>query len=357
MQESVEGIASPSLRDTANPYPITVPQIKPQMDIATMNHLALEIRLTLVSLFAALAISNVVLFIKMRYKAGPDDFLVRHRIRTWWTLAGIFAFALCISPLGGVFFFGFISFLALKEFLSMAPTRRADRRVLFYAYLSVVAQYYFAGAGRYQMFLVFIPVIMFTWLPTRMWMIGQGEGFLKAAGTLLWALMITVYSLSHTALLLVKPIHDTLPTAALETTDIAAHSGPGLLIFLILLAEVNDIFQYAWGKNFGKAKVAPTLAPGKTYAGLIGGIFSTACLAAVIGPLITPMNLTHSIIAGVIIGCAGFSGELCIRALKCDLKIKNFGATLPGHGGVLDRIGNLIFSAPLFFHFVHYCYN
>ena len=323
-----------------------------------MNHLALEIRLTLASLFATLAILNLVLFIKIRYYAGPDDILIRHRIRTWWTLAGIFSLALCISPRGGVIFFGFISFLALKEFLSMAPTRRADRRVLFYAYLSVVAQYYFAGAAHYQMFLVFIPVIMFAWLPTRMWMIGEGSGFVKAVGTLLWALMITVYSLSHTAYLLVIPIDDNLPTAALNTTVIATHHpGPGLLIFLILLAEANDIFQYAWGKNFGKTKVSPNIAPGKTYAGLLGGVLSTACLAAVIGPLITPMDITHSVIAGVIIAFSGFAGELCIWAMKCDLKIKDFGATLPGHGGVLDRVGNLIFSAPLFFHFIHYCYS
>lgn len=96
-----------------------------------MSHLAWEIRITLISIFAVLACSNCILFLKMRYFSGADDTLIRHRIRTWWSLAGLFSLALCLSPNGGVIFFGFISFFALKEFLSMSPTRRADRRVLF----------------------------------------------------------------------------------------------------------------------------------------------------------------------------------------------------------------------------------
>ena len=323
-----------------------------------MSHLAWEIRVTLLSIFAMLAASNCILFFKMRYYPGVDDTLIRHRIRTWWALAGLFSLALSVSPQGGVVFFGFISFLALKEFLSMSPTRRADRRVLFYAYLSVIPQYYFAATDNYQMFLVFIPVIMFAWLPTRMWMIGQADGFQKAAGTLLWALMITVYSLSHTAYLLTIPLGELASKGTNDALSLAEqHPGPGLLIFLIIMAETNDIFQYLSGKLLGKNQVSPNIAPGKTYAGLIGGITLTTCLAGFVGPLITPMDLGRSAFAGFMIASMGFAGELCICALKRDLKITNFGATLPGHGGVLDRVGNLIFTAPLFFHFIHYCYH
>ncbi|MAI31118.1 MAG: phosphatidate cytidylyltransferase [Planctomycetaceae bacterium TMED240] len=323
-----------------------------------MSHIAWEIRITLIAIFAVLAVLNCLLFIKMRCYPDDDDTLIRHRIRTWWSLAGLFSLALCVSPNGGAIFFGFISFFALKEFLSMSPTRRADRRVLFYAYLSVIPQYYFATSDNYQMFLVFIPVIMFSWLPTRMWMIGEVEGFQKAAGTLLWALMITVYSLSHTAYLLTNPLTQNASNGAVDAVNLTGqHPGPGLLIFLIIMAETNDIFQYVSGRPLGKKQVSPNIAPGKTYAGLFGGITLTTCLAGSVGPLITPMDLTHSMLAGCMIACMGFAGELCIGALKRDLKITNFGATLPGHGGVLDRVGNLIFTAPLFFHFIHYCYH
>lgn len=323
-----------------------------------MSHLAWEIRITLVSIFALLAVSNFTLFLKIRYYPGSDDTLIRHRIGTWWVLAALFSLALCTSPTGGVIFFGFISFFALKEFLSMSPTRRADRRVLFYAYLSVIPQYYCAATDNYRMFLVFIPVIMFAWLPTRMWMIGQGDGFQKASGTLLWALMITVYSLSHAAYLLAPAWGQAISAGTTDGMNPNAHyPGPGLLIFLVILAEANDIFQYMSGKPFGKKQLSPNIAPSKTYAGFAGGITLTTCLAGLIGPLITPMDLAHSLFAGLMIACMGFAGELCICALKQDLKITNFGATLPGHGGVLDRVGNLIFTAPLFFHFTHYCYH
>ena len=282
-----------------------------------MNHLAWEVRITLISIFAVLAVSNCILFFKMRYSPGSDDTLIRHRIRTWWSLAGLFSLALCLSPNGGVIFFGFISFFALKEFLSMSPTRRADRRVLFYAYLSVIPQYYFATTDNYQMFLVFIPVIMFAWLPTRMWMIGQGDGFQNAAGTLLWALMITVYSLSHTAYLLTTPLGQHASNATPHMMSLAEqHPGPGLLIFLVIMAETNDIFQYLSGRPFGKKQVSPNIAPRKTYAGFIGGITLTTCLAGIVGPLITPMDLPHSVFAGFMIACMGF----CRRTLHMRTK-------------------------------------
>jgi phosphatidate cytidylyltransferase len=130
-----------------------------------------------------------------------------------------------------------------------------------------------------------------------------------------------------------------------------------LLLFLILATELNDIFQYIWGKTLGQRKVAPLVSPGKTYAGLIGGVVSTIVFAAIVGPRITLLDTNHAIVAGIIIAVAGFAGDLCMSALKRDLKIKDFGASLPGHGGVLDRVDSLIFTAPVFFHFVYYCYG
>ena len=323
-----------------------------------MNHLAPEVRTTLIAVFATLALSNIGLFFKMRIWTGRDDVEIRDRIRTWWAIAGLLSLALFVSPSAGVAFFGFVSFLALKEFLSMTPTRRADRRVLFYAYLAVPIQYYFAGSNWYVMFVTFIPVFMFAWLPTRMWMIGQTEGFLRAAGTLHWALMVTVFSLSHAAYLLAfEPATNSRIGPQFPSLIAAKFPGPGLLLFLIMMTEMNDIFQFCWGKAFGKRKVAPTVSPGKTYAGLIGGVASTIALSWLIGPILTPMDVPRSLFAGVIIALAGFAGDLCVSALKRDLKIKDFGATLPGHGGVLDRVDSLVLSAPLFFQYIYYCYG
>jgi phosphatidate cytidylyltransferase len=330
----------------------------PQAIAEPMTHLAPEVRTTILCIFAALIVASGVLMLVQRIKRERDFSEVRSRIRTWWVIVGIFSLSLAWAPKAAIAFLGFVSFLALKEFLSMTPTRRADRRVLFYAYLAVIVQYYFAATGWYGMFIMFIPVLMFVWLPTRMWMIGDTEGFLRAAGSLHWALMITVFSLSHAAFLLVFPVGQSPRFNPLHASEVAQQfPGPGLLIFLILVTELNDIFQYCWGKSLGRRKVAPKVSPGKTYAGLIGGVLTTVAFSWLVGPLVTLLDPVRALLAGIIISVAGFAGDLCISALKRDLKIKDFGATLPGHGGVLDRVDSLVFTAPLFFHFVYYCYG
>ena len=102
--------------------------------------------------------------------------------------------------------------------------------------------------------------------------------------------------------------------------------------------------------------MAPHVSPGKTWAGLLGGVATTVALAALVGPWLTPMDLTRSLLAGLIIGVAGFFGDLSISAIKRDLKVKDSGSILPGHGGILDRIDSLTYTAPLFFHYVYFCY-
>lgn len=325
-----------------------------------MEHLAPEVWNVLFVVVAALALASLAVAGMSRLRPDRDHRELVHRVRTWWIIVGLFLVALIPSPTSAVWFLAFVSFLALKEFLSMTPTRRADRRVLFYAYAAIIAQYYFASIGWYGMFIVFVPVMMFVVIPTRMILIGRTDGFLRAAGTLHWAMMLTVFSLSHAAFLLVMQPGDVgvARLAGNYPSDVSqAYPGPGLLLFLVLLTELNDIFQYCWGKLLGKRPIAPTVSPGKTYAGFIGGAATTILLATMLGPELTLMDRPRSALAGIVIAFAGFLGDLCLSALKRDLKIKDFGATLPGHGGVLDRVDSLIFTAPLFFHFVYFMYG
>ena len=132
--------------------------------------------------------------------------------------------------------------------------------------------------------------------------------------------------------------------------------GPGLLLLLVLLTELNDIAQYVWGKSFGRRKVSPSVSPGKTWAGLIGGVATTVLVASLLGPWLTIMDCPRAILAGIIIGVSGFFGDLSISAIKRDLNVKDSGSLLPGHGGILDRIDSLTYTAPLFFHYTYFCY-
>jgi phosphatidate cytidylyltransferase len=225
----------------------------------------------------------------------------------------------------------------------MIPTRRADRRVLFWAYLAIPLQYWWAGREWYGMFIIFIPVYVFLFLPLRMVLIGDTRGFLSAVGILHWGLMTTVFSLSHLAYLL------TLPTSGNSNGG-----GPALALYLVLLTQLNDVSQYVFGKRFGARKVAPTVSPGKSLEGLLGGVGVTTVLAVALAPWLTPLGWLEAGLAGMLISLAGFAGDLTISAVKRDLGLKDTGQLLPGHGGILDRVDSISYTAPLFFHFIYY---
>ncbi len=273
----------------------------------------------------------------------PAD--MRPRLKSWWAMVAIYGAAALIGRTASIVLIAFTSFLALKEYLTLIPTRRADRAVLLLAYLAIPLQFYWIAIGWYGMFIIFVPVYMLLLLPVPMLLIGETGGFLKAIGTLHWGLMTTVFSLGHAAYLLVLP---PLPGAPA--------GGPGLLLFLLVLTEANDVAQYVWGKLLGRRKVIPKVSPGKTVEGLIGGIATTAALAIGLSALLTPFGWLEALAAGLGIGIAGFLGDIAISAVKRDLAIKDTGALLPGHGGMLDRLDSLTYTAPLFFHAVWYAY-
>jgi phosphatidate cytidylyltransferase len=233
--------------------------------------------------------------------------------------------------------------LALKEYLSLIPTRRADRRVLFWAYAAIPLQYYWVHLEWYGMFIIFIPVYLFLLLPMRMVMIGETKEFLRAAGTLHWGLMMMVFSLSHAAFFLV-----------LDEGKNPLGGGAGLLLYLIFLTQFNDVAQFVSGKLTGRHKIIPKVSPNKTWEGFAGGLVATTTLAALLAPHLTPLSLAESLWAGLLIGCGGFIGDVTISALKRDIGVKDSGTLLPGHGGILDRIDSLTFTAPLLFHFMFY---
>lgn len=305
------------------------------------------VRWTIGAIFLALIAASLAIRALRRAKPDRDWTELGQRVNSWWVMAVIFALALIVNRGVSIFFFAFVSFLALKEYLSLIPTRRADRRVLFWAYLCIPAQYGLVAAEWYGLFVIFIPVYAFLFLPLRMITIGQTEGYLRAVGTIHWGLMTTVYSLSHAAFLLVQRLKD-----APDATP-----GPGLVLFLVVLTQLNDVFQYLWGKTIGRRKIVPKVSPGKTWGGFLGGVGTTILLATVIGPYLTPMDHVRSLIAGILIGVGGFVGDVSISALKRDLGVMDSGSLLPGHGGILDRVDSLTYTAPLFFHYVYYLYE
>ena len=277
-------------------------------------------------------------------RGGNPAFLqnLKQRIAAWWWMSAVFGIAALVGKTGATLLFGLLSFLALREFITLTPTRRGDHRALFWIFFVIAPlQYYFVSTNNYGMFTILIPVYAFLFIPARIAMSGDTEGFLERTAKIQWGLMVCVYCLSHApALLFLK-------------TDFYQQNNISLLLFFVIVTQINDVLQYVWGKAIGRRKIAPLVSPNKTWEGFVGG---TICASLVGAGLwwATPFNYWQAGSISLATTLMGFVGGLTMSAIKRDRGIKDFGTTLQGHGGFLDRIDSLCFAAPVFFHLTRY---
>ncbi|AKU62328.1 MULTISPECIES: phosphatidate cytidylyltransferase [Aggregatibacter] len=264
------------------------------------------------------------------------------RINAWWVMILIIFAAAALGFYGVIGLFFVISFMALREFLSLLYIRRGDHLALaacFYVILPI--QYILVAIDWFSMFTIFIPVYGFLFLPILSALLGDTAHFLDRSTKVQWALMISVFCISH------------IP--AILTLDIEGFEDKKLLlmIFLILVVQSSDVLQYVWGKLFGKHKIAPKLSPSKTVEGFVGGVVSASVLGGLLYWL-TPFNPVQAVLMSLLICLMGFLGGLVMSAMKRSMGVKDWGNMISGHGGMLDRMDSLCFAAPIFFHVVRY---
>ena len=292
---------------------------------------------------AVLVFASMVSAILER-RGGNAAFLenLRQRIAAWWA---VFAVAALAGKIGATVLFGLISFLALREFITLTPTRRGDHRALFWIFFVIAPlQYFWVGTGNYGMFTLLIPVYAFLFIPARMALSGDTEKFLERAAKIQWGLMVCVYCLSHApALLFLK-----IPGYAGRNVS--------LLLFLVIVTQINDVLQYVWGKMLGRRKIAPTVSPNKTWEGFLGGTFCASLVGAALW-WATPFSFWQAGVLSLLVTLMGFAGGLTMSAIKRDRGVKDYGTALQGHGGFLDRIDSLCFTAPIFFHVTRFFFT
>lgn len=293
-------------------------------------------------LVVALVVATVIAMAKKRKHPERDYEELILRTKSWWWMIGLVLAALYMGQKTATVFFAFISFLALKEFYSIAQLRAVDRRIVAWAYLAIPVQYYFAYIQWYGMFIIFIPVYMFLFLPMRSTLIGETKGYIKANATIQWSLMLAVFTLSHIAYLINLNLFN-------QTYDYI-----GLVLFLLFVTQSNDVSQYVFGKQFGKHKIIPKVSPNKTWEGFLGGLAMTTLLATILAPFLTILTWQQGFVAGVLIACVGFIGDVVLSSVKRDIGIKDTGSLIPGHGGILDRMDSLMYTTPIFFHYFYY---
>jgi phosphatidate cytidylyltransferase len=267
------------------------------------------------------------------------------RIRAWWVMIAISALTLALGPKAITALFALMSFLCLREFITQTPVRQGDHSALFVCFfLALPIQYVLVSANWYGLFAIFIPVYAFLALPVLAVLFRDTQRFLDRSAALHWGLMICVYCLSHIPALLNLRIPNFEDRGAL------------LVVFLVLVVQSSDVFQYLWGRLLGKHKVASTLSPNKTVEGLAGGLASSTMLGGALY-WITPFTPLQAAAISLLITSLGFCGGLVLSAIKRDRGIKDWGGWISGHGGILDRLDSLCWAAPVFFHLTRYWFD
>ncbi len=297
-------------------------------------------------IFAVLALSSLIgAALKLRMAPASSQETVDNlnsRIKAWWVMILLIAGAIWIGKGGIILLFTFISFQCLREFVSLTHTRRGDHHALQWSFFFFLPfQYYLIAIDWYGLFSILIPVYAFLLLPICASLGSDTTRFLERAAKVQWGLMICVYCLSHVPALL-----------SLEIIDYAGRNVL-LIVFLVLTVQSSDVFQYVWGKLFGKHKISASISPSKTMEGLVGGVLTSTAVGAALWWM-TPFLPWQAALIALVINVMGFFGGFVLSAIKRDRGVKDWGALIEGHGGMLDRVDSISFSAPVFFHIVRY---
>lgn len=281
----------------------------------------------------------------LRWRAsGPSAVLdnLTARIRAWWVMAAVVGLAFLCGRIGVIVLFALISLFALREFITLTPTRRGDYWALVVAFYFVLPyQYWLVYADWYGMYTLLIPVYAFLLLPILSTIGGDTTRYLERTSKVQWGLMVSVFCISHVPALL------NLRIEGYEDRNLL------LIAFLVIVVQSSDVLQYVWGKLLGRRLVAPRLSPSKTVEGLVGGVASASLLGAALW-WITPFSPLQAGLLALVINLMGFFGGLVMSAIKRDRGIKDWGHMIEGHGGMLDRLDSVCFAAPMFFHMVRY---
>jgi phosphatidate cytidylyltransferase len=268
---------------------------------------------------------------------------INDRMRAWWVMAIVFTTAILTGGYGSIALFALVSFLALREFITLVDCSRADHRALVIAFFVFTPlQYVLVAVEWYGLFAILIPVYAFALIPTSMVVMGDTKRFLERAATVQWGLMVCVYCVSYAPALLLLDIEWSQTNAL-------------LLFFLIVVVQFSDVAQYIWGKTLGRRRIAPRVSPNKTWEGFVGGVLTATALGTALW-WATPFHPAAAAGLAFVICLSGFLGGLTMAAVKRDRGVKDYGTLLPGHGGVLDRIDSLVFAAPVFFHLTRFFY-
>ena len=334
------------------------------------------------SIVFVLGVASLVGFwLKRRLDTGLDPEIVGHfhrRVRVYWIMCAVLATTILLNYIATVVLFGFLSFWALREFITLTPTRRGDHRGLFWAFFVFTPlQYVLVGFNLTLVYTVFIPAFACLYLAARGAIAGDSKRFLERTAKTQAGLLICVYCLSFAPALLTHELPRRVEAISEDDGKEAAANAPPegkpsagqatmptpaqrarLLFFFVVIAQLSEIMEYVWSRMAPSRPIAAEINPAKTWGGFLGGVLSAAVLGALFSVstwpftgswAIAPFTPWEAAALSAVVGAVGLAGGLTMSAIKRDRGVRDFGTLVVGHGGVLDRIDALCFAAPVFF--------
>ena len=269
----------------------------------------------------------------------------RHLSAFWWVFI-VSALVSIFGTVGSLIVCAVISFLGLREFITLTPVKIGDHRALFFAFFVFIPlQYILIGMGHFGFFTVLIPVYAFLLLPVLSVVRQDIDKFLSRKASLQWGLMIAVYCLSHTV-------------AILHTESVADFSTQRkalLLLFFLTLVRSAMLWQHMADYFFRKreGRIAALIHSRMTWPGLYVSAAANALIASSFF-WFTPFTFWQAAIAGALISFAAVFGRLVMRGITYSLGVKDWGELTGGQQGVMDRLDAILYAAPIFFHYAQF---
>ncbi len=317
----------------------------------------------------ALGIASLVGFLlSRRDNLGIESAVIarfNHKLRVWWMMSAILGFGFLLHRVGVVVLFGLVSFWALREFITMTPTRRGDHRALFWVFfIFTPLQYLLIGFGSnppqflgrlsridcYDLYSIMIPVYASLFIPARAAFAGDYKRFLERTAKIQIGLLICVYSLSYTPALLDLQVVRTNEQEPWQGSNVS------LLIFFVLIAQLASVFERVWSRLAGRHVIAEKINASRTWEGFFGSMVTTGLVAAGLF-WATPFYPWEAGVMGAVVSVMAIAGTMTMSAVKRDRGVTDTGTLVQGHAGVLDQIDSICFAAPVFYHFTRFFFS
>lgn len=298
------------------------------------------LRLFLIGLASVLAAASLIVFVGIPALAGTRTTALQRELKartlTWIVLVPAVVLPIMAGPRVTIMAFALLSVLCFGEFARATGLFR-ERLLSGLTIVAILALYFAVMDHWYGLFVALI-VLSPVALTVASLPQDQPKGYIQRTALAVMGFLLFGATLAHLAYIANDPAYRPI------------------LLMLIFGVALTDVAAFVTGKLFGRTRLVPNTSPGKTRAGAVGGLVVAASFVFIIsGPIFADTAFDQiglRIGLGVLVGTVSQLGDMTLSAIKRDLGIKDTGAVLPGHGGILDRFNSLLLVAPAAFHYI-----